>query len=80
MFRIFPSLRHKGLQLTSGAFAMVSVTLLAGSLPAAEWATLKGRFVYDGAGHAFFNDTREDRYHQPSAEIAFERALAFLRS
>jgi len=35
-------------------------------------------FVYEGAGHAFFNDTREDRYHQPSAEVAFKRALAFL--
>lgn len=35
-------------------------------------------FVYSGAGHAFFNDTREDRYHQPSAELAFKRALAFL--
>ena len=36
-------------------------------------------FIYEGAGHAFFNDTREDRYHQPSAELAFKRALAFLR-
>jgi carboxymethylenebutenolidase len=36
-------------------------------------------FIYDGAGHAFFNDTREDRYHQSSAELAFKRALAFLR-
>ncbi len=36
-------------------------------------------FIYEGAGHAFFNDTREDRYHRPSAELAFKRALAFLR-
>ena len=36
-------------------------------------------FIYEGAGHAFFNDTRDDRYHQPSAELAFKRALAFLR-
>ena len=36
-------------------------------------------FIYEGAGHAFFNDTREDRYHQTSAELAFKRALAFLR-
>ena len=35
-------------------------------------------FIYEGAGHAFFNDTREDRYHQASAELAFKRALAFL--
>ena len=36
-------------------------------------------YIYEGAGHAFFNDTRADRYHQASAEIAFKRALAFLR-
>ncbi|MGB2317145.1 MAG: dienelactone hydrolase family protein [Litorivicinaceae bacterium] len=36
-------------------------------------------FIYEGAGHAFFNDTRDDRYHQPSAELAFKRALEFLR-
>ena len=34
--------------------------------------------IYEGAGHAFFNDTREDRYHHSSAELAFKRALAFL--
>ena len=36
-------------------------------------------FIYEGAGHAFFNDTRDDRYHRPSAELAFKRALEFLR-
>jgi carboxymethylenebutenolidase len=35
-------------------------------------------FIYEGAGHAFFTDTREDRYHRSSAELAFKRALAFL--
>ena len=36
--------------------------------------------IYEGAGHAFFNDTRDDRYHQKSAELAFERALGFLKN
>lgn len=36
--------------------------------------------IYEGAGHAFFNNTRDDRYHQKSAELAFERALGFLKN
>ena len=35
-------------------------------------------FIYAGAGHAFFNDTREDRHHAPSAALAFERVSSFL--
>ena len=49
-------------------------------IKALERATISHEaFIYKGAGHAFFNDTRKDRYHQPSAELAFKRALAFLR-
>lgn len=48
-------------------------------IKALESATISHEaFIYEGAGHAFFNDTREDRYHQASAELAFKRALAFL--
>jgi carboxymethylenebutenolidase len=32
------------------------------------------------AGHAFFNDTRPEAYHKPSADIAWDRTLSFLRS
>lgn len=32
--------------------------------------------VYPGAGHAFFNDTRPEAYHAPSARDAWTRALA----
>ena len=35
-------------------------------------------FIYAGAGHAFFNDTREDRHHAPSSALAFERVSSFL--
>ena len=49
-------------------------------IKALESATIAHEaFIYEGAGHAFFNDTREDRYHQSSAELAFKRALMFLR-
>ncbi|MCC7538333.1 MAG: alpha/beta fold hydrolase [Deltaproteobacteria bacterium] len=37
-------------------------------------------FHFYDAGHAFFNDTRSDAYHGPSASLALERTLAFLRS
>ena len=31
------------------------------------------------AGHAFFNDTRETVYHKESADLAWDRTLAFFR-
>jgi carboxymethylenebutenolidase len=34
--------------------------------------------VYEGAGHAFHNDTNPDRYHADSAASAWSRATAFL--
>jgi carboxymethylenebutenolidase len=34
---------------------------------------------YD-AGHAFFNDTRPEVFDEPSADLAWQRTLAFLRS
>ncbi len=36
-------------------------------------------YFYD-AGHAFFNDTRPEVFDQPSADLAWQRTLAFLRS
>jgi carboxymethylenebutenolidase len=36
-------------------------------------------YMYEGAGHAFFNDTRPDRYHPESARLAWERTLAFFK-
>lgn len=35
--------------------------------------------MYEGAGHAFFNEDRDDRYHQASSELAWPRILAFLK-
>lgn len=37
-------------------------------------------FIYDGAGHAFFNDTNESRYHKEAAELAFKRTIDFFNS
>lgn len=34
--------------------------------------------VYDGAGHAFHNDTNPDRYHEGAAHAAWARATSFL--
>jgi carboxymethylenebutenolidase len=34
-------------------------------------------YMYEGANHAFFNDTRADRYHEEAAKLAWERTIAF---
>ena len=36
-------------------------------------------FMYEGANHAFFNDTNADRYHKEAAQLAWERTIAFLK-
>ena len=36
-------------------------------------------YMYEGAGHAFFNDTNADRYHKEAAQLAWERTIAFLK-
>jgi carboxymethylenebutenolidase len=33
--------------------------------------------MYEGAGHAFFNDTNESRYHKEAAELAWKRTVEF---
>ena len=36
-------------------------------------------FIYDGAQHAFHNDTAPTRYNEAAAKLAWSRTLAFLR-
>lgn len=36
-------------------------------------------FVYEGAHHAFNNDTSPDRYHPEAARLAWQRTIAFFR-
>ena len=36
-------------------------------------------FLYEGANHAFNNDTSAERYDKPAADLAWKRTLAFLR-
>jgi len=45
----------------------------------AEQAYAHRIFVYEGAGHAFFNDTRHS-YRPEAATLAWERTLEFLRN
>lgn len=52
-------------------------------IPAFEAALKKASvdyklFMYEGAGHAFFNNTGP-RYHEASAKLAWERTIAFLK-
>lgn len=39
-----------------------------------------GMYLYQGASHAFFNDSNPDRYHKPSAELAWRLTIAFFDS
>ncbi len=38
-----------------------------------------GIYVHKGADHAFFNDTRTDRYHKEAAELAWKLTIAFFQ-
>jgi carboxymethylenebutenolidase len=36
-------------------------------------------YMYEGAAHAFFNDSNVDRYHKEAAELAWQRTIAFFK-
>ena len=36
-------------------------------------------YIYEGAGHAFNNDTNASRYHKEAAELAWKRTIAFFK-
>ena len=53
-------------------------------IPAFEEALKKANkkytlHMYEGAQHAFNNDTSEARYNKPAAEQAWGRTIAFLK-
>lgn len=53
-------------------------------IPAFEEALKKASieyqiYMYEGAKHAFNNDTNPDRYHKEAAEIAWERTVGFFK-
>jgi carboxymethylenebutenolidase len=35
--------------------------------------------IYEGAAHAFFNDTNPGRYHEEAAKLAWKRTIAFFK-
>jgi len=37
-------------------------------------------YMYEGADHAFFNDTNESRYHKEAAALAWKRTVEFLNA
>ncbi len=39
-----------------------------------------GIYIHKGADHAFFNDTRADRYHKEAADLAWRLTIAFFRA
>lgn len=36
-------------------------------------------YIYEGANHAFHNDTSEARYDKAAAELAWSRTIAFFK-
>ena len=53
-------------------------------IPAFEEALKKAKveyklYTYEGAGHAFNNDTSPDRYNKEAAELAWKRTIAFFK-
>ena len=53
-------------------------------IPAYEAALKKASvdyklYMYEGAQHAFNNDTNKERYHKEAAELAWKRTIAFLK-
>ena len=36
-------------------------------------------YIYEGAAHAFNNDSNPDRYHKEAAELAWKRTIAFFK-
>lgn len=70
-----PVLGHFGTR--DGSVPRAGVESLAAAVRAAG-GTFDAHF-YE-ADHAFFNDTRPQVYHEPSARLAWERTLAFLKS
>jgi carboxymethylenebutenolidase len=36
-------------------------------------------YIYEGAKHAFLNDTRADRYNKEAAQLAWQRTISFLK-
>ncbi len=53
-------------------------------IPAFEEALKKARveykiYMYEGAQHAFNNDTNPDRYNKEAAELAWKRTIAFFK-
>lgn len=53
-------------------------------IPAFEEALKKAKinyqiFMYEGASHAFNNDTNQERYNKEAAELAWKRTIAFFK-
>ena len=36
-------------------------------------------YIYEGAAHAFFNDTNESRYNREAAQLAWQRTISFFK-
>lgn len=85
---------YYGGQPTAEQVAMIKAPIMAhygenderinAGIPAFEEALKKSGleyhiFMYEGAGHAFNNDSNPDRYNKEAAELAWERTVTFFK-
>lgn len=80
LVELAPGLRTPWLGLYGARDAGIPVEQVDALRAAAALAPVPTRVeVFDGAGHAFFNDARAASYHEPSARAAWPMVLAWLR-
>jgi len=85
---------YYGMQPTADQVALIKAPIMAHyagddarinqGIPAFEEALKKEKkeyqiFIYEGAGHAFNNDSNPERYNEKAAKLAWSRTIAFFK-
>ena len=85
---------YYGMQPTADQVALIKAPIMAHyagddarinqGIPAFEDALKKEKkeyqiFIYEGAGHAFNNDSNPERYNEKAAKLAWSRTIAFFK-
>ena len=85
---------YYGMQPTTEQVAMIKAPIMAhyagddarinAGIPAFEEALKEEKkeyqiFMYEGAGHAFNNDSNPERYNEKAAKLAWSRTIAFFK-
>jgi carboxymethylenebutenolidase len=74
-----PKIRASMLLHYAGADARINAGIPAFEKALKEASVEFETHIYEGAQHAFNNDTNPDRYHKEAAQLAWQRTIAFLK-